>query len=424
MIRQILGVVITLLATVSSARPQLSTGAPTDPAGSNAAQQVKPVTFDREGLLFSTGDEALQLRVHGYLQGEAELFQSNLTGQSPDELFWRRIRPLFEASLFKTLDFRLMPDFGMNTPVVQEVYAELRVPSIAKLRVGKFKTPIGLENLRSDRELTFVERSLASDLVPVRDLGAQVSGAVLQGTVNYAVGYFNGARDASNANFEWTNSGEGVMRVFAEPFASTQKALAKGVGVGVAGSTGYTHGPAPSFKTMGLNTFFKYSSGTSAGGDRQRLSPQAYYYYGPVGVLGEYVISSQVLRHEANTRRTSNRAWQLAGSVVLTGEKNSYGGVRPAHGFEPQKGLHYLGTWEVAARYSTLKVDPSAFPVFANPAKSPDQAKEWVVGLNWYLNRYAKLMVDWEHTSFAMISPKFTPLHSESVVVPRLQLQF
>ena len=72
-----------------------------------------------------------------------------------------------------------MPDFGQNNPQIQEAFLELKTVKFAKLRVGKFKEPIGLEVLRSDRELTFAERSLASDLVPLRYIGAQLSGSVL-----------------------------------------------------------------------------------------------------------------------------------------------------------------------------------------------------------------------------------------------------
>jgi phosphate-selective porin OprO/OprP len=94
-----------------------------------------------------------------------------------------------------------MPDFGQNNSQIQDAYIELNVLRAAKPRVGKFKTPIGLEVLTSDRELLFVERSMASDLVPLRELGAQIAGSILSDTVTYAVGYFNGTTDGSNGAF-------------------------------------------------------------------------------------------------------------------------------------------------------------------------------------------------------------------------------
>ena len=58
----------------------------------------------------------------------------------------------------------------------------------AKLRVGKFKEPIGLEILKSDRELNFAERSLASDLLPLRYMGAQLGASIFSNSITYAIG--------------------------------------------------------------------------------------------------------------------------------------------------------------------------------------------------------------------------------------------
>jgi len=70
------------------------------------------------------------------------------------------------------------------------------------------------------------------------------------------------------------------------------------------------------------------------------LSPQGYYYYGPFGFLGEYVISDQrvtrVLGPSRISRRLENTGWEVTGSWVLTGEDAAYkGGVVPRHPFDP-----------------------------------------------------------------------------------------
>ena len=135
---------------------------------STAPKGKAPVTFRRDGLWFSTSDDATQLHVHGYIQADDRMFSANTHGEELDAFLFRRIRPLFEGTLFNAVDFRFMPDFGQNNPQIQEAFLELKTYKFAKLRAGKFKEPIGLEVLRSDRDLTFAERSLASDLVPLR----------------------------------------------------------------------------------------------------------------------------------------------------------------------------------------------------------------------------------------------------------------
>jgi phosphate-selective porin OprO/OprP len=46
-------------------------------------------------------------------------------------------------------------------------------------------------------------------------------------------------------------------------------------------------------------------------------------------------------------------------------------------------------------------VDPDAFEFgLADPAKSAEKAKEWAVGINWYLNKNFKVVVNFVRTEF------------------------
>ena len=391
---------------------------------STAAHHTGSVSFRRDGLWFSTSDESTHLQVHGYAQADDRMFWSNTHGEGLDTFLFRRIRPLFEGTLFNQVDFRFMPDFGQYNPQIQEAYLELKTLPFAKLRVGKFKEPIGLEVLRQDRDLTFTERSIASDLLPLRYVGAQLSGSILGKSINYEGGYFAGSSDGYNAVFtQWTHANEGVARVFLKPFATTSVTGLQEFGFGIAGSAGAQHGPIAGLKTPSQATFFKYSSTALADGQHNRLSPQAYYYAGPVGVIGEYVISSQDVLNKGHIGRIRNEAWEVQGSVMLTGDKNSYAGFHPSDSFEPNRGFRHLGAVELAFRYSRVGIDPSAFPLFAS-STTAQQARAAGVGLNWHLNRYVKFMTDYEHTNFGMASIKATPLHSEDVLTSRVQLAF
>ena len=381
------------------------------------------VSFGSQGLIFSTDDRGTRLQVHGFVQGDDRMFSDNIKGEALDMFTFRRIRPIFEGTLFNNIDFRFMPDFGLNNPQIQDVYLEFKTLSFAKLRVGKFKEPIGLEALRDDSEGTFTERSLASDLVPLRYLGAQIGGSVLSNSISYQVGYFNGANDGSNGKLEWIQANEGAARVFFQPFAATKLNALKDFGIGVAGSAGVQHGTIAGLKTMGQNTFFKYASTALADGQHNRISPQAYYYVGPAGLMAEYAISSQNVLNKNLTDRLRNEAWQVEASYFLTGEKNSYNGVRPRYSFEPNRSFRHWGAVELAVRTSQLSIDKAAFPLFASKT-SAQHAQEWAVGVNWYLSRYLRFMTDYEHTNFRMASSTVTPLHSENVLMSRIQLAF
>ena len=386
---------------------------------------TRPVSFRKDGLWFATHDKSTYLQIHGYVQGDNRMFLANTHGESLDTFLFRKMRPLFEGTLFNQVDFRFMPDFGQNNPQIQEAFLEFKALPLAKLRIGKFKEPIGLEALRQDRDLTFVERSMASDLVPLRYVGAQISGSVLSKAISYEGGYFNGSSDGSNGVFtKWAPGNEGAARAFFHPFAATGIDAIRQFGIGIGGSAGAQHGAIPGLKTIGQNTFFKYSSTTVADGQHNRLAPQAYYYFGPFGFMGEYVISSQEVVNKNVKGRIRNEAWQAQGSVLLTGEKNGYSGVHSRNAFDPGRGFGHFGALELAFRYSQVRIDGDAFTHFANPATSARFAGETGVGFNWYLTQYVKLQTEYEHTGFKMAPGSTTPLHSENLVLSQIQLAF
>lgn len=54
------------------------------------------------------------------------MFSANQRGEEVDAFLFRRIRPLFEGTLFGNVDFRFMPDFGQNNSQIQEAFLELK----------------------------------------------------------------------------------------------------------------------------------------------------------------------------------------------------------------------------------------------------------------------------------------------------------
>lgn len=400
-------------ASSDAAPAQVSTPVPTPPL----------IKAGSDGLIL-TPSEGTTLQIHGYLQADDRMFSSNPKGASFDTFLFRRIRPLFEGTLFHQLNYRFMPDFGQYNPQIQEAYVELKTVRWARLRVGKFKEPVGLEVDKSDRDLALAERSLVSDIVPLRYMGAMVRGSFVSDSITYAAGYFNGSNDGSNGSFEWLPANEFAGRVFFLPFGRTKLNPLRNFGLGLGGSVAHQHGTVAGLKTVAQSTFFKYSSSTLANGQHSRISPQAYYYAGPIGLMAEYALSSGDLVNKLSHANVTNQAWEITGSLMLTGEQNAYSGIRPRRNFEPTRRWTHLGAVEVVARYSNLRVGADAFPLFANPTTAAQEAAERGFGVNWYLNRFVKLTTDLEQTSFTMASKSIPVLHSETVLMSRVQLAF
>jgi phosphate-selective porin OprO/OprP len=207
----------------------------------------------------------------------------------------------------------------------------------------------------------------------------------------------------------------------------------QGLGLGVAATLGSNEGAVaatglPSYKSPGNQTIFSYlSDGKTldntvvAGGRRYRYSPQAYYYAGRFGLMAEYVVSSQEVALGVSSDTLAHRAWQATASLLLTDDRASYKGVDPKRAFDPGAGA--WGAFEVAARYDRLDLDDGAFPVFADPGRSVRRATEWAAGVNWYLTRGVKFVLDYSRTSFEGGDPA-GDREDEKIIFTRFQIGF
>jgi phosphate-selective porin OprO/OprP len=377
----------------------------------------------KDGFGFRSADSNFQLKISGYAQADSRFFVDDSQKLGTSTFVLRRVRPLFEGTVYKYFDFRMMPDFGNGQTVLQDMHLDFNYLPGAKIRFGKFKAPVGLERLQAARDIEFVERGFPTDLVPNRDLGVQLMGDNLAGGIfNYAVGIYNGLPDGASGDVDTNNTKDFGGRVFVHPFRKTNVAGLQGLGVGLSGTKGSQQGALPTLKTSGQSTFFSYGSGVVASGDLHRLSPQAYYYWGPLGLLAEYVQSVQDVKRSTTSGEIKNQAWQVEGTFVLTGEKASYKAVTPKKAFDPTNGS--FGALELTGRYGRLNIDNDAFIFkFADPTKSASEANAWLVGLNWYFARNLKFVVNYEQTHFRGGGPT-GDRETEKVVLSRFQIGF
>lgn len=430
-------------------------------AGETAKKATAIVNASSSGFSLGAADGSFSIRFRGIVQADHRLFLEgandvrNRTDQRAGNLnvdgfhdannTWllRRLRPTLEATFWGKYDFRIMPDFANGNVVLFDGYLDARLDPAFKVRVGKFKSFVALERLQSASDIKLIERSYVSNaLLPNRDLGIAVHGDVLNNTLNYALGLMNGVTDGGNisAGPQFSGGKEFTGRIFATPFRNHETAL-RDLGVGVAATyisiigernlnftdttpADATRNGLPTYLTDGQNTFFRYSSATVADGARIRVSPQAYYYIGPLGVISEYarVIQDVSLSTGGsppgggagsntvitpNTGKTlQHQAWHVTVSYILTGEDASFQAVKPRHNFD--FGDRW-GAWEVVGRYGEIMLDDDTFKnpagtsftgAYANLSESAKRARSWTVGLNWYLNPNTRISADYSETRF------------------------
>ena len=401
-------------------------------ASAVAARSAPKVELTDRGFALVSGDGANAIRFRGLVQVDSRLFFDNGGGASRNSLLLRRARPILEGTLGGITSFQFVPEFGgTGSPSILDANLGLSLGKAVQLKFGKFKAPVGLEQLASDSYTFFNERSLVTNLVPNRDIGAQIGGSAAGGAVTYAAGVFNGVADgASSTNADVDNDKDVVGRLILQPFRNDAGSPLRGLAFGAAGSAGRGKTASPvtaGYKTDGQQTFFRYRSSVVADGPSWRLSPQVEYRQGPFGAIGEYVVSAVSLRSAAGTPGVElrNRAWQIAAAYVLTGEDSSSNGVVPAHPFDWKTGA--WGAWEVAARYARLTVDDQAFPLFADPATAANEAGAFGVGVSWYLTRAVRTTFDYYQTHFTTPVARSSASilrQDEQTLITRVQLSF
>ena len=402
------------------------------------------VSVGAGGLTVQSADTNFVMHIRGYVQADNRYYpDKQAAGTSSDTFLLRRVRPVFEGTVYGMFDYKMMLDFPSgtvptagNNAFIQDVYMNARFAPEFQVQVGKFKGPIGLERLQSARNLLFVERGYPTELVPNRDIGAMVQGELFDSRLSYAAGIFNGDGDGGSDDIETSdNEKDFEGRVFANPFRNLKSGWLNGLGIGIAGSYGRQEGPPRPYTSMGQKNFFSYYTTAGAGtpnvladGDHWRIVPQAYYYIGPFGIFGEYALSSQQLRQAGGglgagrEAQMFNRGWEVSASYIFTGEENSWSPLVPKHPVSlAERGW---GAWEVAARAGQLTLDQAAFPIFASSTLSAHQATSWGVGLNWHLNRNIKVNLDYDQTYFSGGSGTAFTAKGEKVVMTRVQFTF
>jgi phosphate-selective porin OprO/OprP len=411
------------------------------------------------GFRITSADKKNQLRIGATIQTDYRNFlgdntaawiPSGTTGSlgsvGPDSIFLRQARIVLEGYILKDIYFKIMPDFAQTSTtanMLPDAYVDFAYATQASLLVGKYKPSIGLERLQGDANTAFLERAFPTNLAPNRDMGIQVHGGfgmpgykaetapgpidnknaftyqvgITDGTGDSGNPYGNGAQTTSSTGFATANNKEFDGRIFALPFQHSGYDWLEGFGIGLAGSFSSPDNLVINAQRtpLGQSQFIDYTqlnsttqTGTrviTANGSSNRIYPQAYWYKGPFGVMGEYVASTQTLSaagaagtsSKVNNITQTNTAAQAQVSYVITGEDNTFEGVKPIRNFDPFKGS--WGALQLAARWSELNVDSDTFKMI-DPTKSARKATAGTVGANWFLNKNTLIRLDYEYVSF------------------------
>ncbi|MFC6775102.1 OprO/OprP family phosphate-selective porin [Methylobacterium gregans] len=292
----------------------------------------------------------------------------------------------------KTLELAFQYDFAEPTrPISDAAIGWKGIPDTI-LTVGNMKEPFSLDQLISDNNTVFTERSLADAFAPARNFGFAIGRRM--GDWTAVVGVFGG-----NANTGIRSEGvSAAARLTAAPINTDAQVLHLGI------SGNYRSLPqneAPLQLSARSEAFLFARPFVNTGDIRDaasigRIGLEAAYRHGPVLIQAEY-IRTEIERFDG-ARALSFQGGYIEASVVLNGQGRRYAltpdygttyaifsGVRVGDAERVSNGG--FGVFELAARFSAIDLDDG-------PVRGGIE-QDVSVGLNWYPDRNVRLMADY-----------------------------
>jgi len=381
-----------------------------------------------DGFALTSADRTAEIKFRGLMQFDGRFGVDD--DKDNDTFLFRRLRPTIEGKI-GDFAWRITPEFANDDADLVDGYIDWNFPLQPQnllFRAGQFKAPVGLERLQSGSAIVFLERAFPTELLPNRDRGLGLYTYQFEKRLALEVAVTNGTadgRDATNTDFD--GEPEANARIFFEPLP--------GIGFGIAGthgeklsendtrtaSTSNAQAFLPRYRSPAQNTIFQYNTGATADGDHTRFSPQAYAYIGPFGVMAEYAESEQEVGYatedeDFGSRNFTNTAAQITGVWAITGEDESFKGIKPA-------GAN--GAWELALRVATLEIDDNAFDLgFADPTRYVQKAEEAAIGVNWTVTQNLKVLTNYTYTQFDGGAKNGEDREDEQIFSTRLQLNY
>jgi phosphate-selective porin len=267
-----------------------------------------------------------------------------------DGSFWKYWQARVSAELTTTSDGKFLKYAYLNCSYLPDL----------QLRVGQMKVPFSREYLTSFADVDTIERAMITDsggTVPKYDIGIMLHGPkVLNGTINYGLGVFNG--NAANNN-DTNDDKDFIGRLVLAPFVSTDATAVKGLEIGASYQFGrQTDGnktTSTSYKFQPkLPTDWAFYQEIKHRGERERLGLDMVYKIGRFKLQAEYIYQRLAREKQVRINPATNRIVSSGGKLI------------DAPDFIAQ-GWYVLGTYfvwgdekkgvQLVARYEQMDVD-------------------------------------------------------------------
>ncbi|MFC1480291.1 porin [Candidatus Omnitrophota bacterium] len=350
----------------------------------------------KDGLRLTSEDKSFDIKIGGRVQVDAawmkeESAVKNKVGDMKDEAEIRRARLYTSGTIYDSFIYKVQFDFAGGDVDFKDVYMGVKdIPYLGTIRAGHFHEPYCLNELTSNKYLTFMERALPDAFAPGRNLGIALQNHILDDRVTWSAGVFRDADDyarvhSNEYNFTtrftglpwYEDGGEKLVHMgLAYSFRNPEENLR------------YHQRPEAHLAPYFVDT------GSFAAKHAHLLGYETAVVYGPLSLQGEFM-QSFVNQAGGGLSDTYFQGLYAQTSYFLTGEHRNYSKsngvfsrVRPNNNFSIKD--QTFGAWELAARYSYLDLQDNG--IYGGTMS------DVTVGLNWYLNPNMRIMGNYVHS--------------------------
>ena len=369
---------------------------------------------DKEAAAKKKAAGAPTLKIGGRIFADTAVFDQNANsvaqmvpaGDMENGTEMRAAWLYFKGTAMHVVDYKLQFDLAGQTSF-KDVFVQIKeLPLLGNVRIGHFKEPFGMEQLESTRFTTFMERSLcdAGAFVPARNMGVMAFDCSDNERMTWAVGAFVSEQGDTPPVFQDDHEGAAVTaRVTFLPWYDEATEGRGLLHTGVAYSYRMVGDQTVQFRARPEAHLGKYIVDTTAldVSDYQILGAELAYLYGPLCFQSEFFHAT--LDPLAAPDVSFNGCYMYV-SYFLTGENRRYNRaagtfdnrIKPFENFfrvRDENGTVQTGkgAWEVAYRYSYIDLNDGI--------AAGGRAADHTLGLNWYLNPYARMMFNYVHST-------------------------
>lgn len=373
-------------------------------AESECADKSAIKVYWKDGLRMDSCDQNFRFKLGGRVFWDATIWDadSEIETAVGDDLRngteFRTARFYLSGEIYKHVIFKAEYDFANDAGAdFKDVYIGVRDLLVdgSEVILGNTKSPFGLEQMTSNRFITFMERALPDVFAPSREAGLHASAPWLNDRLYTAVSI---AQTPDDDQYTHTGNDFGVTsRIAGVPYVDGEGRV---VHLGFAHSYQSFEDDTARYRQrpeVHKSPRFVDTEEFSAS-DGHAIGVEAAGVFGPFSVQGEYM--RNFVDSDAGDDPEFSGYYVFA-SYFLTGEHRNYklgsaqfDRVKVKKNFLADGGG--LGAWEIAARYSSLDLDDSAI--------NGGELWDATAGINWYLNPNTRLMFNYVHADLDHVS--------------------